>query len=479
MNYRIAGKTAGAIMLLEAVCMSSAMVVSLIYRENVSPFLYSILVLLALGLPLYYMNKSYSGRFSPKDGIMTVGLMWLILSAFGALPFLFYGKFGNYVNCFFETVSGFTTTGASILTEIESHPRGILWWRSFTHFIGGMGVLVLANAIFPSSKDRSNNLLKAEMPGPMSDKLVPKLSVTSKILYGIYVGLTALEVISLLISGLGLYDSLTIAFATAGTGGFSVMNTSIAAYNNHAAEYIIAIFMLVFSVNFTVYFLILTGRIRQALKNEELRFFMIFTFSAVLIMTFNVIGRYGFSDAFRNSFFTVSSIVSTTGFVTADYELWPSLSKAIVVILMICGACAGSTGGGLKASRVVIAFKAFRQEIVNFIHPRAVNVIRFDGKAVPEKTTSGIMRFIASYFIITFSAVLLISVDNFDFTTSFTAVISCMSNIGPGLGVVGPTGNFAAFSDFSKVVLSMCMLIGRLEIYPIMILFAPSAWKRT
>ena len=460
MNYRILGKTAGAILLLESACMGLAAVVSLIYRENPSPFLFSILIMLIIGLPLYFANYKKAGRYSPKDGIITVGLLWFILSAFGALPFFFHGTFGNYVNCFFETVSGFTTTGASILTEIEANPKGILWWRSFTHFIGGMGVLVLANAIFPSSKDRAQNLLNAEIPGPMSDKLVPKLSASSKILYGIYVGITLLEVVCLMISGLGLYDALTISLATAGTGGFSVKNASIAAYGNNAAEYIIGIFMILFSLNFTVYFMLLTGKIKKVLKNEECRFFLFCTFAAVFMITTNIIKTFSLADSFRYAFFTVASIVSTTGFVTVDHNLWPYFAKVIIVILMICGACAGSTGGGLKASRVLISLKAFKQEIVRFIHPRAVNVIRIDGKALPDRTVSGIARFVSAYFIITFSAVLLISLDDFDFTSSLTAVISCMSNIGPGLGIVGPTGNFALFSDFSKIVLSVCMLIG-------------------
>ena len=478
MNYRIAGKTAGAIMLLEAACMSSAVIISMIYREDLSPFLYSITILLALGLPLYFLNRRALDKFSAKIGLMTVGLMWIVLSAFGALPFFFDGDFGNYVNCFFESVSGFTTTGASILTEVESHPKGILWWRSFTHFIGGMGVLVLANAILPSTKDKSHYLLKAEVPGPMSDKLVPKLSMSSKILYGMYVGITLLQIISLLIVGIEPYDAATIAFATAGTGGFSVKNASLAAYNNPAAEYITGIFMLLFSVNFTVYFLLITGKIRKALKNEELRFFLTLSFSAVFLITIDVLDTYGISDSFRYAFFSVASVVSTTGFSNIDYNVWSYFSKAIIIILMLCGACAGSTGGGLKSSRVCITLKAFGQEILQFIHPRAVNVVRFDGKVVPERTVSSIIRFFAAYFIIIFGAVLLISIDNFDFTTSFTAVLSCMSNIGPGLELVGPSGNFAAFSNISKVILSFCMLIGRLEIYPILILFTPSAWKR-
>lgn len=478
MNYRVAGRTMGATMLLEAACLSTALFVALIYKEDLRPIAYTILILIGLGLPLYYFCKDNVGKYSSRGGFITVGIAWIVLAVFGALPFYFDGRFGNYVNCFFEAVSGFTTTGATVLTEIESLPRGILWWRSFTHFIGGMGVLVLITAIMPS-KDKSHHLLKAEVPGPTSDKLVPKLSSSSKILYTIYVGLTITMVICLLFTGIGLYDAFTIAFGTAGTGGFCVKNASIAGYNNIAAEYVIAVFMLIFSVNFTVYFLILSGKVKQALQSEELRFFLGFVSAAVILMTINVLNRYGIADGFRYSFFTVSTIISTTGFGTVDYNLWPAFSKVIVVILMFCGACAGSTGGGLKMSRVCITLKSVAQEIKQFIHPRAVSVVRFDKKVVPEKTLNGIVKFFAAYIIIILCATLLVSLDNFDFITNFTAVLSCMSNIGPGLEQVGPVGNFSIFSNFSKTILSLCMLIGRLEIYPILILFTPSAWKKS
>ena len=479
MKFRIAGRTIGSILLIEAVCMLIAMDITLIYGENPSPFLLSIGTCFLVGGPLYFFNRSALQKHSSKEGFITVGFGWIFLSAFGALPFFFNGGFGGYVDCFFEAVSGFTTTGASILTEIEALPKGILWWRSFTHFIGGMGILVLVSAISPSRKDKAHHLIRAEVPGPTSDKLVPKLSSSSKILYLMYIFLTGVQVICLLLCGMGVYDALTVSFATAGTGGFCVLNASIAGYANPAAEYVISVFMLLFSVNFSLYFLVITGKIKAVFKNEALRFFIALVSVSVICMTVNNLGRYGLEAAFRNSLFTVSSTVSTTGFVTVNHDLWSTFAKSIVIILMFCGACEGSTGGGIKASRIVIAFKAICREVSLFIHPRTLDIVKFDSKVVPERTVSGVMRFIAAYMMIIIVAILLISIDNFDFTTNFTAVLSCMSNVGPGLGeVVGPVGNFSAFSDFSKIILSACMLIGRLEIYPILILFAPSAWRR-
>ncbi len=478
MSYRVIGKTAGAVTLIESVCMASALMVAVIYGEDISPFLYSIAIMLAFGLPLYLLNRNVHGQHSAKGGFIAVGIIWFVLSAFGALPFFFDGRFGGYINCFFESVSGFTTTGSTILADIEILPRGILWWRSFTHFIGGMGILVLANAILPKAKDKSHYLLRAEVPGPMSDKYVPRLSASSQISYCIYVAITLIQVICLLFTGIELYDAFVISFSTAGTGGFAVKNASIAGYNNIAVEYICSIFMLVFSVNFTVYFLIITKKIKQALKSEELHWFLAIVGGSVFLVTASVLGRFGFADAFRYSLFAVSSTISTTGFVTIDYNIWPMFAKIIILLIMFCGACAGSTGGGIKVSRIAIVFKTIKREILSFIHPRAVSAIRFDGKILAEKTVSGIMRFFALYLIIIFAATLLVSIDNFDFEATFSAVLTCISNVGPGFGIVGPVGNFSAFSGFSKIILSVCMLIGRLEIYPILILFAPSAWKR-
>ena len=375
-------------------------------------------------------------------------------------------------------MSGFTTTGSTVLSDIESLSKGILWWRSFTHFIGGMGVLVLVNAILPTAKDKSHHLLKAEIPGPTSDKLVPKLSDTSKILYGMYIALTLIMVLCLLLSGIGLYDALNISVATAGTGGFAIKNLSIAGYYNIAAEYIISIFMLLFSINFALYFLMLTGKVKQALKSEELHFFLGLVFAAILVITIKITNIYGLADAFRYALFTVASVVSTTGFSNIDYNNWPALCEVVIIILMLCGACAGSTGGGVKSARLVILFKTLRQEITQYIHPRAVNVVRYDGKVLQEKTVNSVLRFFFIYTVIVFSALLLVSLDGFDFRTNFSAVMTCINNVGPGFGAVGPVENFSALSGLSKIVLSFSMLIGRLEIYPIIILFTPSAWRK-
>ncbi len=478
MNFRIIAKTIGTIMLVCAASLLLPLMTAAIYRENVFPFVYTIAILFAAGFPLSRVKRG-SLHFFTRDGFATVALAWLVLSLFGALPFYFSGGFKSYIDCVFEAVSGFTTTGATILTDIESLPRGILLWRSFTHFLGGMGILVLATALMHGSDDRAHHLMRAEVPGPTKDKLVPRLSQSSKILYGIYIALTILQVICLIIAGLSLFDSVNIAFATAGTGGFAVLNTSIAGYNNVAAEMITAVFMLVFATNFTVYFLIISGRWKLAIKNEEWRVFLMIVSIAVLLIMINLFKSYGnLWQCFRFTFFTVSSIISTTGFATVDHDLWPEFSKTIILFLMLFGACAGSTGGGLKTSRVIMVFKSLVCEIKQIIHPRSVTAVRLNGNAVESTTLTSVLRFFCSYFIIIFVVTLLISIDNVDFTTRFTAVISCMGNIGPGLGLVGPSGNFSFFSDFSKILLSLTMLIGRLEIFPILVLFAPSTWKR-
>jgi len=478
MNYRIVGKTTATVMLIEAVCLIIMMSVSLIYRENPLPFLYTIIILALLGGILYLITRS-ANVYSSRGGFVSVMFSWIVLAAFGALPFYFNGGFGNYINCLFEATSGFTTTGATILTEISILPRGILMWRSFTHFIGGMGILVLSSAILPASGNRAHYLMQAEVPGPTSDKLVPSLAKSSKILYTIYCALTASMCVALLIAGLPLYDSLCVAFSTAGTGGFSVLNNSIAGYNSVAVNLITSVFMLMFSINFTVYFLILTGKIKRALKSEELRFFLGLVAVSTLIIGANIYSKYGnVFECFVNSFFVVSSTISTTGFTIVDYNLWPAISHSLIVIIMFCGACAGSTGGGIKSSRIVMTFKSIVREIKQIIHPNSVNIIRLDGKAVSNDVIKSVLRFVCAFFAITFFGTFLVSVDNFDFTTNFTAILSCMSNVGPGLGAVGPASNFAGFSGFSKVVMTLCMLIGRLEIFPILIFFSPSAWKK-
>jgi len=479
MNYRIIGKTTGLIMLVEAACMLPSLILAAYLKENILPFLYTIPPLTLVGLVMLKVFKGGS-IFSPRDAYVTVVGAWLTLSVFGCLPFYFNGGFGSFISCLFESVSGFTTTGASILSDIESLPKGILLWRSSTHFIGGMGILVLATAIMPAKGDRSLYLMRAEVPGPTKDKLVPKLSDTSKILYAMYIVLTLTEVICLLFAGLGIYDSVTVALATAGTGGFAVKNASIGGYGIPAVDVITGIYMMLFGFNFSIYFLLLTRKFKQVFKNEELRFYLGVVALATILISINTFSIYGtVSDTLRNVFFTVTSTSSSTGFSITDHDAWPEFSKTIVVILMIIGACAGSTGGGIKCSRALMLIKGVICEIKQIVHPRLVSTVRIDGKVVEENTMGGVTRFFAAYVFVTFLGTLLVSVDNLDFTTNFTAVLSCMSNIGPGLAKVGPTLNFTCYSEFSKVILTICMLIGRLEVFPILIFLSPFTWKKS
>lgn len=479
MNFRLVFKVTGKTLLLEAAAMVLPMLVGLFYGESPRPFLFAILITAAVGV-LLTLPKASSKLFA-REGFFTVGLIWVLFGAFGALPFYFCGYFNSYVDCLFECISGFSTTGATILSEIEGLPMGILFWRSFTHWLGGMGVLVLTIALLPSLGSRSAFLMQAESPGPVKSKLVPKTSQSSKILYGIYLSLTLIQIICLKFAGMNLYDAVVHAFATAGTGGFSNRNLSIAAYDSPAIEIIITIFMLLFALNFAIYFLILCGKWKRALKSDELRFFLIIVALSGLVIAVNTNASYSgtFGAALRHAFFQVASIISTTGFASTDFNLWPELSRSILVLLMFIGACASSTGGGLKCARVLLLLKNLWREIQELIHPRSVHVVKLDGQVVEERVLHTVHVFFSAYLLILASGVLLISLDNFSFTTTVTAVISCLGNIGPGLELVGPMGNFSIFSNLSKLVLSLCMIIGRLEIFPILILFSQNAWKRS
>ena len=478
MNYRMIGYLLGAILMIEAALLILPASVALGYGEDIIPFLITIGILVVISLP-NIIFKPKNKRIFARDGFITVAAGWILLSVFGALPFVISGAIPNYIDAFFETVSGLTTTGATILKEIESLPRGILFWRSLTHWIGGMGVLVFMLAILPSANGETMHLMRAEVPGPTKGKLVPKMRQSSLILYGIYVALTAIMVVALLICGLPLYDSVVTAFGTAGTGGFSVLNASVAGYNNPAAEWIIAIFMILFGINFNLFFFIIIGKVKDVLKSEELRTYLIIcgvATSAIAINTYHVFKN--IPDCLRSAFFQVASIMSTTGFATADFNLWPQLSRSIIVILMFVGACAGSTAGGLKISRVLILIKSIIYEMRRMLRPNSVNVVRLDGEVVSNDTVHSATRYFVVYISILLSSFLLISVDGFSFETNFTAVITCLNNVGPGLDVIGPVGNFSGFSAFSKIILSITMLIGRLEIMPMIILFSPLAWKR-
>ena len=477
MNFRLVFRLAGKTLLVEAASMLLPLVVALLYQEDPTPFLLAIGITAGVGFLLSLLRSDT--RFHAREGFFSAGLIWLLVGLFGAIPFYACGFFDSYVDCFFECISGFTTTGSSILRAVEGLPKGILFWRSFTHWLGGMGILVLTIALLPSLGARTLHVMKAESPGPIISKLVPRASQTSKILYTIYFGLTAIMVLCLLLAGMPLYDCLVNAFATAGTGGFSVLNISIGGYNNPVFEVIIGVFMLLFSVNFALYFLILSGKVKQALQSDELRFFLLVVALSVILITFNISSLYpDFLTSLRHAFFQVSTIISTTGFSSVDFDLWPEFSRVLLVLLMMCGACAGSTGGGMKCSRILLLLKCVRREIRQILHPRSVSVVKLDGRVVDEKVLHTVMVFLGSYMLIAFSAMLVVALDDFSFGTTFTAVIACIGNIGPGLEHVGPMGNFADFSALSKIVLSMCMIIGRLEVFPILVLFSKSAWQR-
>ncbi len=477
MNFRLVFRLAGKTLLVEAASMLLPLCVALLYREDPTPFFFGIGITAGVGFLLSLLRSDT--RFHAREGFFSAGLIWVLVGLFGAIPFYTCGYFDSYVDCFFECISGFTTTGSSILRAVEGLPKGILFWRSFTHWLGGMGILVLTIALLPSLGARTLHVMKAESPGPIISKLVPRSSQTSKILYTIYFGLTAIMVLCLLVAGMPLYDALVNSFATAGTGGFSVLNISIGGYHNAVFEVIIGIFMLLFSVNFALYFLILCGKVRQALKSDELRFFLIVVAISVFLISFNINSLYpDYLTSLRHAFFQVSTIISTTGFSSVDFDLWPEFSRMLLVLLMLCGACAGSTGGGMKCSRILLLLKCVRREIRQILHPRSVSVVKLDGRVVDEKVLHTVMVFLGTYMLIAFSAMLVVALDDFSFGTTFTAVVACIGNIGPGLEQVGPMGNFADFSPFSKVVLSMCMIIGRLEIFPILVLFSKSAWQR-
>ena len=453
-------------------------VAGLCYGESVRHFLITMALSGVLGFLLTRV-RPYSDVIYAKDGFVVVSLGWILMSMIGALPFVLSGDIPNYINALFETVSGFTTTGASILEDVEGLSRGCMFWRSFTHWIGGMGVLVFILAVLPMSGEHSMHIMRAEVPGPTVGKLVPRASQTAKILYLIYIAMTVLEMLLLLLGGMNFYDALLHAFATAGTGGFSTKGASIAAFDSLYLEMVIAVFMVLFGVNFNLYFLLLIGRWKDALKSEELRWYLGIIAASVAAIALGISKMYGgIAAGLRHAFFYVASITSSTGFGTVDFVTWPEYCKWIIVMLMFCGACAGSTGGGIKTSRVIILFKNVACEIRQMIHPRAVTRVQLDGKRVDAAGLKAVSTFFTSFMLLLIVGSFLISLDGYDMATNFSAVLSSLSNIGPGMSLIGPTGNYNIFSYSSKLVLTITMLIGRLEIFPILILFSPSTWKR-
>lgn len=478
MNYSIVLYILGCVLKFESAFLVLPALVGLIYREHASVSYLAVAVLcLILGVLLTH-KKPRSTNLYTREGFVAVALSWIIMSIFGAIPFVLTGDIPFYVDALFETISGFTTTGSSILTDVESISKASLFWRSFSHWIGGMGVFVFIMAILPMMGGSTMNLMKAESPGPSVSKLVPHVKDTAKILYGIYIAITICEATILRALGMPLFDSLTTTFGTVGTGGFGIRNDSIAGYSP-AIQITITVFMILSGINYTAYFYILTGKIKELFKIEEVRWYLAIIFGSVAVITWNVRSLYPtFSETLRHAFFQVGSIITTTGYATTDFDLWPALSKTLLVTLMFIGACAGSTSGGIKVSRILILLKTIRKELSLIIHPRQVKKIRMDGHPVDHETLRSANVFLVVYFVLLLTSMLLISVDEFDFSTNFTSVVTVLNNIGPGLNLVGPTQNFSIFSPFSKFVLMFDMLAGRLELFPMMILLMPSTWKR-
>lgn len=414
-----------------------------------------------------------------KEGLVIIGLAWILWSLFGALPFVLTGSIPSYVDAFFETVSGFTTTGSTILTNIEALPKGVAFWRSLTHWIGGMGVLVFVMMLTSLDDEHSMHLMRAEVPGPEADKLVPKARATARILYLMYFVLTAAEVVFLMFGGMSFYDALLHSFSTAGTGGFSNRNASVAYYDSAYIDGVITVFMILFGVNFNLYFLIRLKNWKDALKNEELHAYLGIIAGAVAIVTVNILGIYGnLVHAFRYASFQVASVITTTGFCTADFNLWPELSKVVLLGIMVIGACAGSTGGGIKVSRFLILVKSIKQEVRRMLHPKAVTIVKINGKRVGNDTIRSVYIYFISYILVMMVSILLVSINNFDFATTFSSVLTTLNNVGPGISMVGPVENFHMFSPLSKLVFCMDMLLGRLEIFPYLLLMSPELWRR-
>ena len=479
MNYAIVFRLLGYILLCEGALMGLPALVSALYGEwdVLQVFLFTIVLCGLTGGALTRI-KPRRKIFYMREGCVTAALTWVLISVMGAVPFVLSGAIPDPIEALFETVSGFTTTGASVLADVESLPMGILFWRSFTHWIGGMGILVFLLAVLPLTGGSHVNLMKAESPGPQVEKLVPKVQSTAKILYGIYFTLTAVQVILLLAGGMPFFDALLTSFGTAGTGGFGIKNDSMAGYSTYV-QVIVTLFMILFGINFNAYFLILLGKFRRAAAIEEVRCYLAIILAAIAVITWNARDFFdSLGRAVQQAAFQVASIITTTGFSTCDFNLWPATSRSVLVLLMFVGACAGSTGGGIKVSRLLILCKTIVKEIRQALHPQVVAPVRMDGKLIPHETVRATNVFLVTYMIIFTFSVLLVSLDGNELATNFTAVAATLNNIGPGLEMVGPMENFSLFSSPAKLVLIFDMLAGRLELFPILVLFAPDTWRR-
>ena len=479
MNYAIVFRLLSYILLCEGALMLLPALASALYAEwtVLGVFLFTAALCAVLGALLHRIRPS-SQIFYMREGFVTTALSWIVISVMGAVPFVLSGTIPNPVDALFETVSGFTTTGASILSAVEGLPQGILFWRSFTHWIGGMGVLVFLLTLLPLTGGSHVNLMKAESPGPQVDKLVPKVQSTAKILYGIYIALTVLEMVFLMLGGMPVFDSLLTAFGTAGTGGFGIKNDSFGSYSPYL-QGVVTVFMILFGVNFNFYFLVLMRRFRRAAASEEVRWYFLIIAVSIGAISWNISGMYDtLSEAVRHAAFQVGSIITTTGFSSCDFNLWPVLSKQILVVLMFIGACAGSTGGGIKVSRILILRKTLGKELRQALHPQVVAPVRMDGKLVNHETIRATNVFMAAYSLIFVFSLLFITLDGLDLVTNFTAVAATLNNIGPGLELVGPMSNFSVFSVPAKLVLIFDMLAGRLEIFPMLVLFSRDTWRK-
>lgn len=478
MNYKMISHVLGCVLNIEAAAMLLPFLCAVIYDEPVKwTFLLCAALCLFVGIPLVLAKPKNKTMFA-KEGFVSVALSWITLSIFGAFPFVFSESIPNFVDAVFETASGFTTTGASILSDVEALPKSMIFWRSFTHWIGGMGVLVFLVAILPLSGGSNFYLIKAESPGYSVGKLVPRVRSTAKILYGIYIFFTCFEIILLKVGGLDWFSALTLSFGTAGTGGFGILNSGLSEYSSYV-QIVITAFMTVFGIDFAFYYLILMRKIKSAFKLEEVWVYLGIIVTAVAIIFFNTRHLFGGTlETLKHSAFQVSALMTSTGYSTTDFDMWPQLSRTILVALMFCGACSGSTGGGIKVSRIVILFKSIIKEVKVLAHPKSTIKVKMNGRILEHEVVRGVNMFFMAYMFIFVGVLLAISIDNLDFTTNFTAVVATLSNIGPGLSQVGPMCNFAVFSDFSKLVLTAAMLIGRLEIFPFLVLFSKNTWKR-
>lgn len=487
MNRRMIFKVIGSILQVESVFLLLSGIVSAIYREEKTVFAFLISAVLAfvLGIILKLFSKPKTTVIYAKEGFIIVAFAWIFMSLIGALPFVLSGAIPSFIDAFFETVSGFTTTGASIITSFDGISHGVFFWRSFTHWVGGMGILVFVTAVLPSVSERPIHILRAEMPGPTMGKLLPRLKDTAVILYVIYIIMTVILTALLIFGGMPIFDSIIHALGTAGTGGFGLKSDSIASYSPYL-QWVITVFMVLFGINFNMYYLLLIKKVKTFFTSEEMWSYIGIILASVTIVTINLLSVYkNFSDALRFSSFQVASIISTTGYATANFDVWPALSKSVLILLMFIGGCAGSTAGGIKVSRIVIIFKMIGKEIKHMLHPSTVSTVRFEKKPVQAATTKNIGNYYLIYFVCFFVILLLLSADNVtvgtaynSFETDFSAAAACFNNVGPGFSAVGPAVNYASYSVFSKIVLSVAMLLGRLEIFPLIIALSPSSWSK-